>query len=310
MEEILKPHRLDDSMIASIGFFDGVHNAHQALLKRTIELAKAENKTPVVITFDRHPKSVIFDMDFRYITPLDKKIALLKGYGIAQVFVLPFDKPLSEVPAETFIKDYLSGVHTLVCGFDFRFGHGGKGTTELLNEKADFNVHIMDEIRWVDQKIGSTLIRELIQAGKMQQVHDHLGRYFSIRGEVIHGEKKGRLIGYPTANIKLANVVTPKRGVYASITRIDDTLHHSMTSVGHNPTLNASHPLSVESYVFDFDRMIYGSTITTYFVAWLRDEQKFDSVKDLIRQIDADAEASKKVLNLLNLSLPSHEFML
>lgn len=310
MHDILKPHMLDETMVASIGFFDGVHTAHQALIQTTLKEAKKAGKTPVVITFDRHPKSVIFEMEFQYITPLKEKIALLKGYGIERVFVLPFDKALSEVEAATFIQDYLNGVHTLVCGFDFRFGHGGLGTPEKLKEEGQFHVHVMEEMRLSSQKIGSTIIRELIQAGKMQDAAERLGRYFSITGPVIHGEKKGRLIGYPTANIELSDGITPKRGVYASITRVGDTLHPSMTSVGHNPTLNATHPLSVESYLFDFDRMIYGETITTYFVTWLRDEQKFASVADLIEQIDQDAEDSKRVLNPINLSLPSLEFML
>lgn len=310
MHDTLKPHMLDDSMVASIGFFDGVHKAHQALIKRTIERAETYDKTPVVITFDRHPKSVIFDMEFQYITPLKEKIALLKGYGIQRVFVLPFDKALSEVEAPDFIDRYLNGVHALVCGFDFRFGHGGKGTPDLLKAQGDFHVHVMEEIRLSAQKIGSTLIRELIQSGKMMDAAEQLGRYFSITGPVIHGEKRGRLIGYPTANIELSNGVTPKRGVYATVTNVNDTLHASMTSVGHNPTLNATHPLSVESYLFNFDRSIYGTVITTYFIRWLRAEQKFENVADLIAQIDRDAEASLKILTPFELSLPSDEFML
>lgn len=310
MTDYLTPHMLDDTMVASIGFFDGVHTAHQALIQVTLDTAKNAGKTPVVITFDRHPKSVIFGVDFKYITPLKEKIALLKGYGMERVFVLPFDKALSEVDASSFITQYLNGVHTLVCGFDFRFGHGGLGTTQTLKEEGDFNVHVMEEMRLASQKIGSTIIRELIQAGKMQEAHARLGRYFSITGEVIHGEKKGRLIGYPTANIQLSTSITPKRGVYATITRVNDRLYPSMTSVGHNPTLNAAHPLSVESYLFDFDQTIYGDVITTYFVMWLRDEKKFDSVADLIAQIDQDAEDSKEALNPLKLDLPSPEFML
>lgn len=310
MTDTLTPHMLDDTMVASIGFFDGVHTAHQALIQETLHEAKKAGKTPVVITFDRHPKSVIFEMDFQYITPLKEKIALLKAYGIQRVFVLPFDKALSKVDASTFIQQYLNGVHMLVCGFDFRFGHGGLGTTQTLKEEGRFHVKVMEEMRLSSQKIGSTIIRELIQAGKMQDAHERLGRYFSITGEVIHGEKKGRLIGYPTANIELSSSITPKRGVYASITRVGDTLHPSMTSVGHNPTLNAAHPLSVESYLFDFEQTIYGEVITTYFVKWLRDEQKFDSVADLIAQIDRDADASKIALNPIKLVLPSPEFML
>lgn len=310
MDSYLKPHSLNDSMVASIGFFDGVHRAHQSLIKKTIQLAHKANKVPVVITFDRHPKSVIFGIDFKYITPLKQKIQLLKAYGFVKVFVLPFDKALSEVDAHTFIHAYLKGVHTLVCGFDFRFGHGGKGTVQHLQNAKLFKVHVVDEIRAHEQKVSSTVIRELIEGGQMGKAHALLNRYFAIQGHVIHGEKKGRLIGYPTANIELSDTITPKNGVYATITQVDDTLHPSMTSVGHNPTLNASHPLSVESYIFAFDAMIYGKTITTFFIQRLRDEKKFDQVSELIQQIDQDAADSLTLLKPINLDLQDPQFML
>lgn len=310
MIEPLTPHMLDDTMVASIGFFDGVHAAHQALIKRTITQAESLGKVPVAITFDVHPKSVIFDLSFKYITPLEKKIALLKAYGIERVFVLTFDKAMSKLSAEAFMKEYLNGVHMLVCGFDFRFGHGGLGTPDTLKSHGTFHVDVMEEMRFSSQKIGSTLIRELIQSGNMDEVRHQLGRYFSITGEVIHGEKKGRLIGYPTANIELIDVITPKRGVYATMTQVGKTLHPSMTSVGYNPTLNASHPLSVESYLFDFDETIYGEVITTYFIQWLRGEQKFEAVADLIAQIDEDAKESKAILDPIKNALPSPLFVL
>lgn len=296
---LLKPDVLTTDMIAIIGFFDGVHLAHQALLNEALNWAKEVKKTPVVITFDHHPKSVIYGLDVTYITPLDQKVKRLKAAGFEDVFVIAFDIAFSQVNADTFLKDYLAHLYGLVCGYDFKFGHGGKGTTELLKEHPTLKTKVIQEIRHLEQKISSSVIRELIENGQVESLPSLLGRYYSIEGEVIHGEKKGRLIGYPTANLDTTNFVIPQKGVYASFTQVNDQVYASMTSVGNNPTLNAHHPLSVESYLFDFDETIYGQTITTYFVKRLRSELKFDNVADLVAQIDLDGVKTLKVLKPL-----------
>ena len=294
--QVLHPHTLTSEMIAVIGFFDGIHKAHQSLFDTAFHWAKTKGKTPVVITFDVHPKSVIYDLEMNYITPLPQKVNRLKAAGFETVFVIEFTPEKAQIKAHDFIQNYLTGLYGLVCGFDFRFGHGGQGDVTLLKEKAPFLIEVLKEVRHSDQKIGSSLIRELIENGKVEQVEDLLGRFYSIEGEVVHGEKKGRLIGYPTANLHTDHFIIPKKGVYASFTQVAGTVYPSMTSVGNNPTLNAHHPLSVESYLFDFDQTIYGEIIETYFVKRLRDEEKFDSVVDLIAQIDADAVATKTIL--------------
>jgi riboflavin kinase / FMN adenylyltransferase len=296
---LLKPDVLTNDMIAIIGFFDGVHLAHQALLKEALNWSKDAQKKPVVITFDHHPKSVIYGLDVTYITPLDQKVNRLKAAGFEEVFVIAFDIAFSQLSAERFLNDYLGNLYGLVCGYDFKFGHGGKGNTELLNAHPRLKTRVVTEIRHLEQKISSSVIRELIENGQVESLPSLLGRYYSIEGEVIHGEKKGRLIGYPTANLDTTDFVIPQKGVYASFTQVNDQVYASMTSVGNNPTLNAHHPLSVESYLFDFDETIYGQTITTYFVKRLRSELKFDAVADLIAQIDLDGIETLKVLKPL-----------
>lgn len=292
----LNEHNLDDTMVAAIGFFDGLHIAHQSLFEKTFKIAKELGKKPVVITFDKHPQSVIFDLDFKYITPLSKKSEMLHQMGFKDVFVIQFTKAMASLKPEAFIDSYLKNVHAIVCGFDFKFGIGGQGSVRDLEIRDDFKTIVIEEKRISEQKIGSSLIRDLLRAGQVEAATILLGRYFSIKGEVISGEQKGRLIGYPTANIQTLDYLIPKKGVYATKTRIEDTLYDSMTSIGHNPTLNARHPLSVETYIFDFNQMIYGKTIETFFVKRLRDEEKFDSVADLIKQIDQDAVDTKACL--------------
>ena len=287
---------LNSNMVAAIGFFDGVHIAHQSLFVETFQYAKAHNKKPVVITFDKHPQSVIFDLEFKYMTPLKQKSEILHELGFQDVYIIEFDKNIAALKPDVFIETYLKNIHALVCGFDFKFGVGGQGSIKNLEKSAYFKTIVVEEKRLSEQKIGSSLIRDLLRAGQVDAATILLGRYYSVKGEVISGEQKGRLIGYPTANIQTGDYLIPKKGVYASKTRIKGQMYDSMTSIGHNPTLNERHPLSVETYVFNFDEMIYGSIIETFFVARLRDEEKFDSVAALIQQIDEDAKATKERL--------------
>lgn len=292
----LTKHQLDKTMVAAIGFFDGVHIAHQALFVETFKTAKQYQKKPVIITFDKHPQSVIFDLDFKYITPLSKKSEILHQMGFEDVYVIAFDKTIAQLKPEDFIESYLKDLYALVCGFDFKFGVGGQGTVLDLKKHQTFETIVIEEKRISEQKIGSSLIRDLLRAGQVEAATVLLGRYYSVSGEVISGEQKGRLIGYPTANIETLDYIIPKKGVYATQTKLDGIVYDSMTSIGHNPTLNTRHALSVETYIFDFNEMIYGEHIETYFVKRLRDEIKFDSVSALIKQIDQDALDTKSVL--------------
>lgn len=294
--QFLHPHVLNKDMIAIIGFFDGIHLAHQALLDQALKWANEAKKKPVVITFDVHPKSVIFGLEKAYITPLNQKVKYLLKAGFEAVYVIEFNLEKSRIKAEEFIHEYLSDLFGLVCGFDFKFGHGGLGDVHLLKAQTSFETRVLDEIRHHHQKISSSVIQDLISEGKCEEVTSLLGRYYSIEGEVIHGEKKGRLIGYPTANLDTNGFLIPKKGVYATYTKVKDVLYPSMTSIGHNPTLNTHHPLSVESYLFDFNETIYGDLIETYFVKRLRSEMKFEAVQDLIHQIDQDGVDTLAVL--------------
>jgi riboflavin kinase/FMN adenylyltransferase len=284
----LNKKSINTKIVAAIGFFDGVHIAHQALINKTIEIGRSKQLPTAIITFDQHPKSVLYDFDYHYITPLDRKIEKFKKMDIDQLYVIQFNKEKAQLSPEAFISDYLQNIDTLVCGFDFKFGARGSGTVQTLKAYDAFETVVVDEITYEGFKVGSTHIRDLIKSGHMDQIEEVLGEPYSIIGPVIHGQKKGRMIGYPTANINVDHYLIPRQGVYITKTRVNDRWYDSMSSVGHNPTLNCQVDLSVESHILNFNRDIYGETIEITFLHRLRDEIKFNSMDALIERIDQD----------------------
>lgn len=299
----LNGKKIDDNVVAAIGFFDGVHLAHQVLINKAIEIGKKDKLKTAVITFDIHPKTVLFGLDYYYITPLEKKLEKIKTFDIDYVYLIEFDKEKAQLTPEVFIDYYIQNLHTLVCGFDFKFGVRGSGNVKTLKTKAPFRTVVVHEQTYEGYKIGSTHIRDLILSGQVGHIKETLGDYYAIRGEVVHGAKKGRLIGYPTANIDTDGYLIPKPGVYATMTKYNGEWFQSMTSIGHNPTLNCNVDLSVESYLFGFEKMIYGEIIETVFLHRLREEIKFDQIEALIAQIDEDGKNTKELLK-------THEFYL
>jgi riboflavin kinase/FMN adenylyltransferase len=288
--------KITPNVVAAIGFFDGVHLAHKELINKTIDIANSKNLKKAVITFDVHPKSVLFDLEYYYITPLKRKVEIFKEFDLDYVYIIEFTKEKASMKPHQFIDEYLSGINTIVCGFDFKFGVRGSGHVETLQTHPEFETVVVNEITYDGYKVGSTHIRDLINSGYVDQVVDVLGDYYSLTGEVMHGAKKGRMIGYPTANINTNEYLIPKKGVYATLTRVGDKWYQSMSSIGHNPTLNCQVNLSVESNLFDFDEEIYGEIIELKFIKRLRDELKFDSVEALIAKIDQDKVDTLKVL--------------
>ncbi len=292
----LNGNKIQPNTAAAIGFFDGVHLAHQTLITTMQSLAKQHGVPSAVITFDKHPKHVLLDIDYYYITPLEDKLETLKTFDVDVVYVIEFDRQKAGMDPLAFIDSYLKPLSVLVCGFDFTFGKRASGTVETLKTYAPFKTVVVDKLSHDGAKIGSTVIREQIRNGRVKDITATLGRHYRIKGEIIHGKKKGRTIDYPTANIDVGAYLIPKRGVYASMSKIKDTWYKSMTSVGYNPTLNLNDHISVESYLFDFHDEVYGETIETVFIERLRDEKRFDSKQALIAAIKQD---EKKTLTLL-----------
>ncbi len=299
--EIIKLNgiKINPNTVAAIGFFDGVHLAHKELINRTIKIANEKNLNKAVITFDIHPKSILFGLDYFYITPLERKIEILKEFDIDYLYIIEFTKEKAQLNPNEFIDYYLEGINTIVCGFDFKFGVRGSGNVKTLLDHNDFTTEVVKEITYDGYKVGSTHIRDLINSGLVDQIEEVLGDYYSVKGEVIHGAKKGRMIGYPTANINTGEYLIPKTGVYATMTKVDGKWYQSMSSIGHNPTLNCLAEVSVESNIFDFDQEIYGEIIELKFIKRLRDELKFTNVEDLIAKIDQDKIDTLNILKNL-----------
>jgi len=296
--EIIKLNgtKIKPNTVAAIGFFDGVHLAHKELIDKTISIAETKKLNKAVITFDIHPKSILYGLDYFYITPLERKIEIFKKFNIDQLYVIEFTKEKAQLKPDEFIDYYLSGINTIVCGFDFKFGVRGSGNINTLLNHQDFDTIVVKEITFDGYKVGSTHIRDLINSGLVDQVKEILGDYYSIKGEVIHGAKRGRTIGYPTANMNTKDYLLPKKGVYATMTKVDGVWYKSMSSIGHNPTMNCRVDLSVESHIIDFDEDLYGKTIELKFIKRLRSELKFNNIDDLITQIDQDKVISLEIL--------------
>ncbi|MCK5761936.1 MAG: bifunctional riboflavin kinase/FAD synthetase [Candidatus Izimaplasma sp.] len=284
----LNGNPIEHKTVAAIGFFDGVHLAHKELIKKTIEIGNENNLAKAVITFDIHPKSILFDLDYYYLTPLKRKLKLFEQFDLDFIYVIEFSKHKASLTPLEFIDIYLKNIDTIVCGFDFKFGVRGSGSITTLLNDTRFKTIVVKEVTYEGYKVGSTHIRDLIRSGQVDKVEEVLGDYYSITGEVIHGAKKGRMIGYPTANISTNGYFIPKRGVYVTLTLVDGKWYKSMTSIGHNPTLNCRIDLSVEANIFEFNQEIYGNTIEIKFLKRLRDEIKFTSIEKLISKIDQD----------------------
>jgi len=299
--EILKLNgtKLQNNTVAAIGFFDGVHLAHKELINKTIEIGNKNNLKKAVITFDVHPKSILFDLDYFYLTPLQRKLEIFKQFDLDYVYVIEFSKEKASMHPTDFIEYYLKDIHTLVCGFDFKFGVRGSGNVKTLLQDSRFETLIVNEVTYEGYKVGSTHIRDLINSGQVENVVDVLGDYYSIKGEVIHGAKKGRMIGYPTANVDTNEYLIPKNGVYATMTKVDGTWYRSMSSIGHNPTLNCRVNVSVESNIFEFDKDIYGDIIEIMFIKRLRGEIKFTEIDALIKKIDQDKVDTLEILEYI-----------
>lgn len=291
------PHDID-AFVACIGFFDGIHLGHQALLNQTLTIAKDKGLKSAMITFFPHPSAVLQHKQVMYLTPTSLKQSLLDAYGLDYLIIVNFTNEFSKLSGNAFIEDILCKVPLkhLVVGFDFRFGFQGKGDVHLLSDaQSCFEVSVIEQISDQHNKISSTLIKSIISNGEVELAHQYLSRPHQVRGQVIQGNQRGRTIGYPTANIDVFDdVVIPAKGVYIAKVTIDSVIYQAMVNIGHNPTFNAKYNVSIEANILDFNETIYGKTITIHFLKRIRNEKKFDSIQELIAQLDSDKQETIK----------------
>ncbi|MEP1150573.1 MAG: bifunctional riboflavin kinase/FAD synthetase [Balneola sp.] len=297
--------RVPNSVI-TVGTFDGVHEGHRSLIETVVKKAKARNARSVVISFDPHPRDIINpgSAGIKQLTTLQERREILEEIGIDLLLVIPFTRDFSLLSSEEFVQDIVFdkvGVSEFVIGYDHHFGKDRSGTIETvenLGEKLGFEAFIVSKKEMGEITVSSTKIRnELANEGNVEQAANLLGREYLLNGIVIHGDKRGRGIGYPTANLKPEhpNKVIPKDGVYVVRVRIDENWYGGMMNIGNRPTFEGAEK-ALEVNIFDFDRTIYGQTIQIRFLKRLRDEAKFSGKDELVTQLDKDKELSLNFL--------------
>ncbi|CAN5516146.1 bifunctional riboflavin kinase/FAD synthetase [soil metagenome] len=289
--------------VVALGNFDGVHLGHQRVLGRAVEVARGCGREVLAATFDPHPRAVLKPRkEPGLLTTLEVRGEALIKHGADRVHVVRFDEELSKKSPEEFVKDVLIGelkASAIVVGENFRFGHKAAGDVEDLKrlmEERGGTVHTV-RISGVngEEGINSTRIRELVAAGEVSQAATLLGRPYLLRGEVVVGDKRGRTIGFPTANVSPdAAAIIPARGVYAGFVRVEDLEYAACTNVGVAPTFDRNES-RVEAYLLDFEGDLYGKTVDVSFTHRIRGEKKFAGIEELKRQIAQDVEEARRI---------------
>ena len=286
--------RDENKGVAALGFFDGIHKAHQNIIGEAIEEAGEKFKS-IVITLDKSPKEYFGKTSEESLTPINKKNELLKELGVDEVYYLEFNEHLQNLSAEEFIELILKklNVEKVFCGFDYRFGNRGLGTPELIKDKG-IDVNIQKEQLIDGQKISTTLLKEYVKSGDFIKYKQYAGRYYSIDGLVVKGRQLGRTINFPTANLQLSEkyLLPETNGVFITKIKVRDKIYKSITNIGYNPTVsNEKNKKFIETHILDFDDDIYGEKIEIYFYEFLRSEQKFESFEHLKEQLKKDKKA-------------------
>ena len=291
--------------VLTIGNFDGVHKGHLSLFDKVKERAGAIGGQSAVMTFEPHPIRIVKPGNGPpLITPTHQKLSLMSDAGIDVIFCLPFTLEFAAVSAHDFVQDILVdkiGVKEIVVGYDYTFGHKRQGNITFLREmgeKLGFTVHEVKPIRLDDTLVSSTSIRNLVQEGNLPEAKKLLGRDYQISGTVIKGKNRGgRLLGFPTANLKLIDELVPKRGVYAVTVIIDGKSVYGVTNIGFNPTFG-DNALSVETHLLDFSQDLLGKTIKVNFLQNLRDEKTYNNIQELSDQIGLDIQQARELFRI------------
>lgn len=300
---------VNENIALAIGFFDGIHIGHQKVLKKMLEVAEHNDLKKAVMTFDPHPSVVLNPEKKRttYLTPITDKVEAIEKLGVDYCFVVNFSSSFADVSADEFVEQYFirNHVKAVIAGYDFSFGKYGKGNMASLQENDyPFSVHVVSkQTLEEDVKISTTNIRISLELGEVEACTLALGRPYVIKGMVVQGEKRGRTIGFPTANVEPSDeYVLPRNGVYAVTLLIKsrNKVYEGVCNVGVKPTFHdpSVSQVSIEVNIFDFEESIYGERVEVFWHHFIRPEQKFNGIDALVEQISKDKEKAKSLLEL------------
>jgi riboflavin kinase/FMN adenylyltransferase len=303
LRSIPKLAQLRGPLFLAIGVFDGVHLGHQAVISTSTRHAHSADGTPVVVTFDPHPAKVLRPSDAPHLlTATQHKIALIRALGVGHLLVIEFDKNFAATSPEVFVERLVQNSKPLreICvGHEWSFGKNRAGNLNLLKQlgtRYDFNVVGIKPVTAQETTVSSTAIRQAIEAGELGKAASMLGREYTILGTVTGGEKLGKKIGFPTANLSAHSEQFPPNGVYFAEAWLEGVLLHGVVNLGFRPTVSTGKPERIlEIHLLDFDRDIYGQDLEIRFVRYLRPEKKFESVDALVRQIDVDVRQAREL---------------
>ncbi|MEF9951222.1 MAG: bifunctional riboflavin kinase/FAD synthetase [Clostridium sp.] len=288
-----------EPICVALGTFDGVHRGHQAIIREAVDIAKQMGIKSAVLTFNQHPRSILFETGGpKIITDNSSKATIIETLGVDYLFFVNFDKTLKDMEDKEFLKSLVTNLKAkvIVCGYNYTFGKEGRGNTLLLHQSKDvhgYELNVVERVSFSTQKISSTIIREKISTGNIKEANRLLGYNLFQSGVIVAGKGLAHTIGFPTANVIIDDKLSFKNGVYITLSHIDNSIYPSITNIGYTPTVESKFRV-METNIFDFNKDIYGKEIKVEFLEFLRDETKFDSVGELIQKISHDIETAKE----------------
>lgn len=298
------PHQFkeEEPSVMALGYFDGIHLGHQEVILTAKRIAEERGFKSAVMTFYPHPSVVLrrAEAHVESITPLKMKENIIANLGIDILYIVKFDEAFAKLLPQQFVDDYIIRLQVkhVVAGFDFTYGRLGKGTMETLpfHARGEFTQTVIEKVEFQEEKISSTLLRSLIREGKMEEIPSILGRYYRVEGTVVHGDKRGRQIGFPTANVALNDdYILPPVGVYAVRLKVKDHWYPAVCNIGYKPTFEQDEKvLSIEVHVFEFQEEIYDECVEIEWHIRIRAEQKFNGIAELVAQIQRDKEKAQQ----------------
>jgi riboflavin kinase/FMN adenylyltransferase len=297
------PSELLQESIVTVGVFDGLHIGHQAVIQQVLTQSEKFNLASLVLTFDPPPLAFLApERCPPALTTLSKKIEILDQLGVDGVVFARFDAYLQQMSPDAFVQQVLlQRLHAkqVIIGYDWQFGKGRSGNAEALRQLGDqyqFSVMIVGPVQLHGMPVHSTRVREAIAGGNLNLVSDLLGRRYSIMGEIVQGDGRGRQIGFPTANIDAGNQMLPPSGVYAIQVKLEGRMLNGVMNMGTRPTFDGEE-FQIETHLFDFEQMVYGKKMEIFFIEKIRDERRFPNPEILVNQIKQDVATAKAILN-------------